>query len=575
MQVRLIGPPQVLDGHGGVVPVRGHQVLALLTRVLLAERPMTRRELSRELFPETADPLGTLRWCLAALRRALDAPDFLTGDPLVADLPPHVCVDVVQLDEGAYDPVGAGELLEGVEPRASSEFDLWLLVQRHRVAGQVDALLRRQAMTAATLGEADRALALAETAARRRPLDEGAQILLVACLRGSGHHTAAEHAVAEIETRFRDQLGVDPTPALRNAARSHLAAPPPGVTAGSRAAALLDAGEAALGAGAVDAGIESLRQAGRAAEQSGDRALLGRSLRALGAALVHSVRSHDDEGALLLQRAAVTAEEAGDATTASAARRELGYVDALAGRRPEAQEHLSRAQVLAGDDQDGLAAVRSVRAFNLADWGRHEEAVQEWGIALDLARASGNGRRLAWGLGLGGWGRLRAGDVDAARAMAHECLEVVERLRWISFRPWPAAVLAEAGLRADEAVGTDLEQVFSLSCQLADPCWEAGVARVMSLHALRGGDPATAMTWADEARSRATRETDVYAALLAEILALDLQIGERIGDGDRVTAAALALVGLGTRGHMPHHVVRALEVLQPIERRSVTHPASR
>lgn len=569
MQVRLIGPPKVLDEAGGVVPVRGHQVLAVLTRVLLAERPLTRRELSRELFPETADPLGTLRWCLAALRRALDAPDLLTGDPLVANLPSHVVVDVVQLSEGTYDPVGAGDLLEGVEPRASSEFDLWLLVQRHRVAAQVDALLRREAMTASTLGEADRALALAETAARRRPLDEGAQILLVACLRGSGHHTAAEQVVAEIETRFRAELGVDPSPALRNAARRHVAAPPPGVTAGSRAQALLEAGEAALGAGAVDAGIESLRQAGRTAEQAGDPALLGRCLRALGAALVHSVRSHDDEGALLLQRAAVTAEEAGDATTASAAHREVGYVDALAGRRPEAQEHLARAQVLATDDQDGLAAVRSVRAFNLADWGRHTEAEQEWEVALDLARASGNGRRLAWGLGLGGWGRLRAGDPDGARAMARECLEVVERLRWISFRPWPAAVLAEARLSAretgktGEAGGPALDGEFSLSCQLADPCWEAGVARVMSLRALRSGDQAAALAWAEEARTRATRETDVYAALLAEVLVLDLEVGERIGDGDRVTTAALALVGLGTRGHMPHHVTRALEVLRP------------
>lgn len=564
MYVRLIGPPQILTGEGRVVPVRGHQTLAVLARVLLADHPPTRRELAQELFPETTDPLGSLRWCLAALRRALGAHDFLVGDPPARTIPPHVRVDVVQLAEDRYDPNGAGELLEGVEPRASSEFALWLLVQRQRVAAQIDGLLRRETMAASTLGDTDRALALAETAARRSPLAEGAQILLVASLRESGRQAAAVAVVEEVEARFRRELGVDPSPALRNAARRHVAAAPPGVPARSRALALLEAGEAALAAGAVDAGIESLRHGGRAAEEAKDPQVLGRALHSLGSALVHSVRGHDDEGALLLARAVQTAGEAGDGATAASAHRELGYVDALAGRRPEAEAHLAAAQALAGDDRNLQGAVCSVRAFNLADWGRHPEAAAEWDSAVGLSRASGNRRRLAWALGLGAWGRLRAGDPGTARTWSRECLELVGDRGWISFRPWPAAVLAEADLAVgavDE--GSTLDREFALSCQLADPCWEAGTARVLAMRSLARGQAETARRWVDEARTRVSRETDVYVALQAEVLALDLEIAEATGDADRVSASALALLGLGARAHMPHHVDRALEVLRP------------
>ena len=69
--------------------MRGLQAWAVLARVLLSDRPLARRELVGELFPETSDPLGSLRWCLAALRRALQAPDSLTGDPIRPELPDH------------------------------------------------------------------------------------------------------------------------------------------------------------------------------------------------------------------------------------------------------------------------------------------------------------------------------------------------------------------------------------------------------------------------------------------------------------------------------------------------------
>ena len=71
LDVRLIGRPEIVDPSGVSRLVRGYQSWALLARLVLADRPLSRRELSAELFPDTVDPLGSLRWCLAGLRRAV------------------------------------------------------------------------------------------------------------------------------------------------------------------------------------------------------------------------------------------------------------------------------------------------------------------------------------------------------------------------------------------------------------------------------------------------------------------------------------------------------------------------
>jgi tetratricopeptide (TPR) repeat protein len=562
VRIRLLGPPHIQDGDR-IRPLRGHQVWALLVRVLLADRPPTRGELSAELFPDTADPLGSLRWGLAALRRALGTSTAFTGDPVVANLPEHATVDLLDLLAGRIDGSEVGELLEGVEPRCSAEFDLWLMVQRQRVAGRIDGCLRREVLAASAVGDTDRALVLAELAARRQMLDEGAQILLVSSLRAAGRHAAAAAAVDEIEERFGAELGTSPSSALRSAARVHIAATPPGVPSRSRALSLLEAGQAALAAAAVDSGLETLRQAAHVAEQSADDQVLARCLRELGAALVHAVRGHDDEGALLLQKAVTLATAGGDGSTAAAARRELGYIDALAGRRPDAENHLAGAEALVEGDTDLLAGIRSVRAFNLTDWGRIDEALDEWAIALDLSRSAANPRRIAWALGLGGWAQLRAGDHEAAATWLRECLQVVRTSGWISFRPWPAAALAEAQIALGGAGGTvDLHQEFTLSCQMADPCWESATARVLALRAARAGDTRGALCWVDEARRRVGRETDVYVGMQGAILATDIELSTGRGDLERAAATGRALLELAASSHMDGYLELAMAAVQ-------------
>src|SRR2546428_11574508 len=97
------------------------------------------------------------------------------------------------------------------------------------------------------------------------------------------------------------------------------------------ARAQLEAGKAAIGVGAVDVGLESLRHACVAAESCKDDYLHARAQLALGSALVHGMRAYG-EAAVALHRAADLAHRIGANAIAATAHRELGFVDVQAGR---------------------------------------------------------------------------------------------------------------------------------------------------------------------------------------------------------------------------------------------------
>lgn len=564
LHVRLLGPPAIIDPAGEARSVRGQKPWAVLARVLLSDRPLNRRELCAELFPDADDPLGSLRWCLAGLRKALGSSHLLTGDPVCADLPGWVAVDVLALADGTLDADAPGELLEGLDVRGAPEFDMWLLVAREQVGARVDALLREQVIGALGSGDSDAAIRLAQRCVRRAPFDESGHVLLVKGLVAAGHHDAALDHIIAVEERFGRELGTDPSPALRSAARPRVADPPPGVSAAAVATTLLDAGRAALAAGAVDAGVDSLRQATARAEAARDDALLATCLYELGCALVHAVRGFDDEGTILLEQAVQLALRTGDVRTGVAARRERGYADALAGRRPEAEHHLDAAADLAGGDLQLLAGIHATAAFNLCDWGRYPQSSARYEAALEAARSTGERQREAWTLGLGGWALLRSGRPSDAVDWLEACLALVGELRWRAFEPWPLAALAEAHLASAHgpAVGPpDLERTFAMSCQLEDPCWEGATGRVLALHHAGVGDHVSALRWIGEARRRCERKTDVWTGMLGSILLTDAEL--RMAAGDRTSAAAAAreLVAFAARAHLDGLLPRAVAIL--------------
>ena len=126
LRIHLLGRPAIFDDNGEKQAVRGLQPWALLARILLSERELSRRHVAAELFPEAIDPLGSLRWCLASLRRALGSAEVFTGDPIRHNLSAETEVDIYRLEAGDFDAEAAGGLLEGVEPRCSPEFATWL-----------------------------------------------------------------------------------------------------------------------------------------------------------------------------------------------------------------------------------------------------------------------------------------------------------------------------------------------------------------------------------------------------------------------------------------------------------------
>ncbi len=182
-RIRLLGPPAVERTGTAVRQPRGRKAWGLLGYVLLAERPPSRRRLSELFFADADDPLGALRWSLAELRRAIGVPGLLTGDPVIPGLDARVTVDVFRLTaagprEGSDDVAGdellaAGELLEGIELDSCPEFESWLLIERRRVASEIEAQLRQRAISRLASGEAAAAVPFAARAVNAEPARAG------------------------------------------------------------------------------------------------------------------------------------------------------------------------------------------------------------------------------------------------------------------------------------------------------------------------------------------------------------------------------------------------------------------
>ena len=281
--VRLMGRPQLERDGGCIAAPRGRKSWAVLVYVALAELPVTRERLSSLLFADAADPQGALRWTLAELRRALGARDALRGDPVQLGLPAGSVVDALVLSHGQGDAgFVRGGLLEGIELDAGPAFDSWLLVERRRLAGLAEGILHGAALAALAAGRAEQAAALASRALEFSPFEESLHELLVRCLAANGDLGAARHHVVSCELLFRRELGRPPDPCVARAADQ---TEQPGVL-GDRAAALgrLQAGMAAIDAGAVDPGMACLRMACAEARALGDGGVLARVLLELGSA---------------------------------------------------------------------------------------------------------------------------------------------------------------------------------------------------------------------------------------------------------------------------------------------------
>jgi DNA-binding SARP family transcriptional activator len=548
--IHLLGPPEIArDDHPAPAP-RGQKAWGLLAYMLLAERPASRRRLAELLFADAGDPLGALRWSLAQLRRALEGAASIEGDPVVVTLGGAVTVDV---REGGAS--GGGELLEGLDFSAAPAFDAWLVVARGRFAGAAAAALHGEALHALSAGDADRAAERAARLVALDPFDEGHHELLVRALVARGDRAGALARVDACRALFRRELGIEPSPALRRAAGPVADAP-----GGDRviARARLEAGDAALAAGAVEHGVELLRQACAAAEGCGDATVHARALLGLGGALVHAVRGQDAEGALVLHRALAAAEAAGDRDTLVGALRELAYTDVQAGRRADVDARLARADRLANTDAEH-AAILAVAGMNHSDTADYPAALSALERSVEHGERCGERRRVAFSLSLLARARLLRGEEAEAAAAVDRALALVEAERWLAFMPFPETLRAEIDLaRGDHARAAQrLERAFAVACEIQDPCWEGIAARNLGLLHHAEGRGATVRGWMEEARTRCVRTPDRYVWIQGYVL--DAAIAVALDrDEDDARPLIRSLGALAARTGMRELSVRAL-----------------
>jgi DNA-binding SARP family transcriptional activator len=549
--IRLLGPP-VIEKPGR--QPRGKKAWGLLGYVLLAERPPSRRRLAELFFADAEDPLGALRWTLAELRRAIGLPEVLTGDPVSPGLD-VTTVDVLQLDDLLL--TSSGELLEGVELESCPEFESWLLVERRRVAGAIEARLRQHAIALLATGRAADAIPFAAKAVAAHPLEQGNHELLVRSLAQSGDEAGALRQITLCEDLFRNELGVEVTESLRGAA---LVGSQQGPPLSSRAAAVsqLQAGRAALVAGAVDAGILCLRQAAASAVRCNDKTLQARALAALGGALVHAIRGHDEEGAIILHEALVVADQAGEQATAVLAMRELGFIEVQAGRRGTADEWLGKAQAVAETDEE-QAAILGVRGMSSSDRSDYALAFEQLHASVELAARCGDRRQQAWSLSLVGRAHLLRSEYSEAEAALAETLDLVRQERWIAFQPWPQALAAELDLYAGKLdTATDgFEEAWALGCQLGDPCWEGMAGRGLALLNARRGDYPAATKWLDVALTRASTEPDRYQWVHAHVLDAAITAALDRSETERALTLTTRLSALAARCDLRELLVHA------------------
>ncbi len=559
--VRLLGAPR-FDTEGAPTPLpRGRKSWGLLAYLLLAERPPSRQRLAVLLFPDADDPLGALRWSLADLRRSLAGMGSLGGDPVRLVLADGVCTDVALSGSGPLgdpDLAAAGELLEGMSFEGCPAFETWLSVERRRLVSEAEALLRETALRRLGAGRFPEAVTTAARLVEQNPFDETNQVLLVRCLTADGSRADALAQASRCEELFRRELGAAPTAQLRAAADG---APGSAAVSPARgrasAAAQLEAGQAAIDAGAVDAGLQCLRRAVAEADGVPDDDLRLRARIALGSALVHAVRGRDEEGAAVLHEALAAAEATGEQAAAGRVSRELGFVDLQAGRRQRAEEWLIRAERLAEDDVE-RSAVLAIRGMNLSDMGQYGAALESLQRSAEWAERGGSPRQSAWGLSHVGRVHVLRGDTGLARTVLDRVLDVVRAEKWMVFAPWPECFRAEVDRldgRLDDARDR-YGHAFALSCQVSDPCWEGIAARGYGMLDADAGDPVGALDWLANVEARCLRWPDPYQWVHAYVLDATCQVAIDSGS-PRAPAWVDELTDLAARSGMQELVVRA------------------
>lgn len=559
--LHLLGVPRATLHDGTPVLLRGHKAWGLLAYLVAQRQAVGRPHLARMLFADADDPLAALRWNLSELRHALGA-DSLRGEAIALDRRAvgFIDLDVLmrgQSEDGVQLPGLGRELLEGLAFPTSPSFEVWLQAERRRMQATSQAVLHEAALARLAAGAFAEAVDLAGRLLALDPLDENAQVLLVRCLSAAGDGFGAARQAAACRELFQRELGTLPGPALAVALRT-VTSTALALPASGRAGTLaqIEAGEAAIGAGALDAGLQCLRRSIGDADATGDPVLRARARVALGGALVHAARGRDGEGAAALHEALAIGCHASPQWVAAACR-ELGYVEFLLGRYERALAWVERAEAPATGDVVERARLATLHGAILSDMAHYRPALQLLRQGHELAAEAGDAKQGLYAEAMVGRALVLTGELDEAAAVLERCTAQARDL-WVAFLPWPQSFRAEVDLlrgRIGEAAER-FEHAFALGCQLADPCWEGVAGRGLGLVAAARGDAPGAIAIFLDSLARVARLPDAY--VWGNAYVLDALCGLAVAQGDARAAAWVAqLMTISTRAGMREMVTRS------------------
>ena len=268
-RIRLLGRP-----HAGGVQLRANKPWAIIAYLALADAPVPRARLISLLFDRAQDPAGALRWNLGQVRRLLGRTDALSGSLVSLPGDGSVCFDVEVLAaarwQDAVELEGLGaELLEGMQFPSCAAFETWLIGERRRFAALAEATLQEATLNALSVGNLDDGVRYASRLVTLNPLTDTHQELLIRAYAMNGDLLAARRQLESAVRLFRRELGCDPQPSVFLAAEA-ASAKIDGPSTPARVRALLEAGQAQVTAGAVDAAVQVLRAACEEADATRD-----------------------------------------------------------------------------------------------------------------------------------------------------------------------------------------------------------------------------------------------------------------------------------------------------------------
>jgi DNA-binding SARP family transcriptional activator len=510
IEIRLLGRPSVLVDGEPAPPPRGAKAWALLAYIVLNHRAHSRPRLAEVLFPGAEDPLGALRWNLAALRRLLSVRESLRGDDITFDLPGTTRLDVHLVESGApgaLDEPGLGhDLLEGLAFPDAPVFETWLLTERRRLAHRSSTVLREASLAALARGEYDVAADYATRLVAIDALDEGSHALLIRSHALAGDNAAASEQLERCRGILRGELATEPGPAVLAAAHaghreaSTRRAVPDRAVVDARLAV---AWQSFLG-GAVDHAIDLGRAAVVMADACGDGPARVVTRMFLAAMLSMAVRGWDEAAAAAME-AVHLGDEFGLAAESATA---LGVLAGTEMMRGDYGSAIARAQTgLARSDDPGARTVNlTFLAATAADTG-DASAVDHSEAAIVAATEFGDPVRIVYANAHHARVLIMRGEAERARAFLVAAMMAAASA--LTLQPWVMAMLAEVDVAAGDldAASQRAHDALALATTVGVSYQVSLAHRAIALAAAARGDTEGAVAHLTKALDHAHRTT--------------------------------------------------------------------